>query len=112
MTTAYFADMIRNYAGGNDVKDIENAKTILKQKSEDLRNMYYSNPKGFTDYLIRMGFFDTLESESDVALHNEMKRMLYDLGIFRRENPLDIAKVLLNQAQIPSAYIAEDEIGG
>lgn len=97
MTRQYFASRLADY-------EIE----ALKNMSHDLIEAYSGKTKVFAFLLIDLLFFERLESEEDVALHNKIIGMLYDMGIFHEGKEVEIAQKLIELADIPDEYKRED----
>ena len=108
MTREYFLEQLRVYSG-YDSENAGEAKNQLKQMNERLRSAY-SDPLLLANLLVRFGFFNLIETEEDRVRHNEVKKMLYDMGIIRVDNPDSFAEFMIREATIPRAYLGKDEM--
>ena len=71
--------------------------------NRDIARKVYSTPEGralLADMLNDLKFFDRLETEADMVLHNEAKALLYKLGIWREHNITEIVNALMNMPYI------------
>jgi len=108
VTRDYFLEQLRVYSGYNS-NNSEEAKEQLKQMNERLRTAY-SDPQLLSNLLVRFGFFNLIETEEQRIKHNEVKKMLYDMGIIRVDNPESFAELMIREATIPRAYLGKDDM--
>ena len=71
--------------------------------NRDIARKVYNAPQGralLTDILNDLKFFDRLETEADMVLHNEALTLLSKMGIWQEHNITRIVNALMNMPYI------------
>lgn len=78
--------------------------------NRDIARKVYNTPEGralLTDILNDLKFFDNLETEADMALHNEALALLNKVGVWQEHNITRIVNALMNMP-----YMKEEKTDG